>query len=327
MADTTPLTLSAEINAATRPHHISLNRYITSRLPLCLPPRTATPEIYVAGLEHFASIFFTFESIWDKITASADVSRKLEDTWESLDSLSSSGSSAGEDPVTTFLRTLRPLGISRSERLHLDLARLNREAGSETVEQMRGEAQTEFMAHIRETVRQKPHVLIAYAWCMYMAVFSGGRWIRSQLCASGEEFWTGNAAREAPNTDGRDDLNLGKFEGLGLSFWFFPGAQDGEDIKADFKQRLQEGEAVLTAEQRADVVAEAQEIFNRCDSLVRELDSMRAKVDSLPGSSLAVGGKQKLKEDYWLGMPGYAGLALVFSCVSWYAMYHAGTWN
>jgi heme oxygenase len=291
-----------------------------------LPPRTSSPETYAAGLEHFAAIFFTFESIWDKITSSAGTNNTLEDTWESLDKLSASTASAEADAVISFLRTLRPLGISRSERLHLDLARLDDGRTLEATEQMRGEALSEFLTHIREVVREKPHVLVAYAWTMYMAVFSGGRWIRSQLCGAGEEFWTGSPPPTAQAKEDKVALDMGQFEGLGLSFWFFPGSQDGEDIKAAFKHRLEEGEHIFTPEQRGDIVAEAQDIFTRCDALVHELDRIHARAVA-PRAEPAAGRKKKTKEVNWLGMPSYAGLALVVSCVSWYAMYHAGTWS
>jgi heme oxygenase len=313
-----------------RPHHTSLNRFITSRLPLCLPPNTNTPEIYAAGIEHFGGIFLTFEDVWDNLVAGTG----LEDTWDSLDHLAASTSSTADERMIAFLRGLRPGGLARTGRLLRDIEVLNRgngTAGRETAEMMRGQALAEFMSHIREAVKEKPHLLLAYAWTMYMAVFSGGRWIRSQLCQQGVEFWSGAPAQPTnTTTDEAGKLqvqDMAVFEPLGLSFWFFPGSQDGEDIKATFKQRLQDGEDILTPEQRADIVAEAQEIFTRCDALVRELDAMHPEPIRKPGHEIAAGRSKSNLDDSWLGMQGYAGLALVVSCVSWYAMYHAGTWS
>ena len=47
-----------------------------------------------------------------------------------------------------------------------------------------------FISHIQTSTTRKPHLLIAYAWIFYMALFSGGRWIRAQLYAAGEDFWS-----------------------------------------------------------------------------------------------------------------------------------------
>ncbi|KAJ4370284.1 hypothetical protein N0V86_009021 [Didymella sp. IMI 355093] len=60
----------------------------------------------------------------------------------------------------------------------------------------------------------------------------------------------------------------------GLSFWHFPGLHDGEDIKAEFKLRLEEADYLFTADQRVDVIEEAKNIFQLCAEVVYELDDM-----------------------------------------------------
>jgi heme oxygenase len=269
----------------------------------------------------------TFEDVWDNLVAGTG----LEDTWETLDHLAASTSSTTDERMIAFLRGLRPGGLTRSGRLNRDIEVLGHGNGvspEDTAEMARGEALEEFCSHIRQAVNEKPHLLIAYAWTMYMAVFSGGRWIRSQLCQTGEEFWTGAPIKPSETEAEKLQVqDMAKFEPLGLSFWFFPGAQDGEDIKAKFKQRLQDGESILTTEQRADIVAESQEIFTRCDALVRELDVMHPEPTPLIANELIVEKKKTNANAHWFGAPGYAGLALVISGVSWYAMYHSGTWS
>lgn len=92
---------------------------------------------------------------------------------------------------------------------------------------------------------------------MYLAIFNGGRWIRSQLlsttCTS--PFW--------PNGVSPEDC---------LTFWHFDGDQDGEDIKDDFKARYEVAAAQLTEMERQDVVEEAVEIFKLCARIVEDLD-------------------------------------------------------
>lgn len=123
-----------------------------------------------------------------------------------------------------------------------------------------------FTEHIYQSTKEKPHVLVAYAWIMYMAVFSGGRWIRQQLIDAGPAFWGFHTESEQLNFD------LGRDATQGFLIFFFEGRQDGEDIKADFKRRLERAEELLTPEERSDIVSEAQIIFEHCISIVEGLD-------------------------------------------------------
>lgn len=124
----------------------------------------------------------------------------------------------------------------------------------------------EFCTHIRRRVGNKPHVLVAYAWCFYMAVFSGGRWIRSELLKAGSDFW--RMERESPKA-GEAGLPLGE---QGLSFWSFAGTQDGNDIKEAFKERLLTAESLFSADERVDIIEEAKTIFKLSAGLVHDLD-------------------------------------------------------
>jgi hypothetical protein len=235
-------------------------------------------------------------------------------------------------------------------------------------------------------------LLIAYAFVLYMAVFSGGRWIRSVLAGPGEPFWATAAQPHADATLARDaaagdqsDLGASSssspllsasaldssvyeklrtfslaqqdaFEQLGLSFWFFPSLSDGLDVKNEFKRRLERVERLLTGEMRAEVLAEAKRVFVHCEGVVGELDEfvgrqgliVRSTVRAVHGEGEGVpadgqkgtrrerdGGmgararqwQGRLQRGNWYEAPGFAGLALVLSCVSWYAMYHAGVWS
>lgn len=94
-----------------------------------------------------------------------------------------------------------------------------------------------------------------------MALFSGGRYIRSKLRAAYSSPLSLNTSQgEADKT-------------YGLSFWNFPGEQDGEDLKLDFKRRMLEASASLTPEQRDDIVAEALWIMKHLTAVVLEVSS------------------------------------------------------
>lgn len=92
-----------------------------------------------------------------------------------------------------LLKDLYLPGLLRSERLRDDIRHIlgdtqtplfeHRQNGATAVER--------FTAHIHQVVQEKPHVLVAYAWVLYMALFAGGRYLRAQLQTAGAEFWAG----------------------------------------------------------------------------------------------------------------------------------------
>ncbi|KAF2028858.1 heme oxygenase-like protein [Setomelanomma holmii] len=284
-----PVSLSGEINAATRNHHTALNRLITSRLPLALPPHAPDPSLYATGLLHFAHIFLTFESLWADIlrdhaahepsTTSASIcqptspllSYLLVNPYD-LPSFFTSTLGAPTEPspqLLAFLQTVRPRGLLRSARLKRDLEHLLGLHPTDLevlLAKYPGDEVAQFCAHIRNTVHEKPWTLVSYAWCFYMAVFSGGRWIRAGLLRAGPDFWLACGASEK-----RGDLNLPE---RGLSFWHFPGQFDGEDIKIEFKAHLAAAEGLFTTDERVDIIEEAKNIFEHCANLVQELDNM-----------------------------------------------------
>ncbi|KAF2647703.1 heme oxygenase-like protein [Lophiostoma macrostomum CBS 122681] len=291
----TPPKLSTEINTATRALHTTLNRLITSRLPLALPPHAPDPTLYTTGLLHFSHIFLTFESIWtDLLSTSSSTSGPtspptspllsflLVNPYDSPDLFTSTR----PPPAATlhFLSTLRPRGLARSGRVKADLETLTGLHKTDLdvlLATYPGECVAQFCAHIRRAVRVRPHVLVAYAWCYYMAVFSGGRWIRAQLVGAGEAFWRKGAGIDSTShADGEKGQGKAEAEdsarvGLadqGLSLWHFDGAHDGEDIKAEFKARLAAAEDLFTDDERVDIIEEAKHIFKFSAGLVEELD-------------------------------------------------------
>ena len=355
------LPLPVEINTATRALHTHLNRLITARLPLALPPQTSTPDVYARGLRAFASVYFAFEARWTALIA-AQVSR--EEQWIAVSTYTEElrrkavavavrGGEEGEAEVvadadmdegegeeeSTGIRNrervmqtiadLLPPGMMRTQRLERDLTELGVAAEIENeVEGVKLRVE-EIVEHIRAQVDAKPWVLVAYAWVMYMAIFSGGRWIRQQLMDAGPAFW---GYREEDGDEWK-----------GLAFLRFDGEEDGEDIKAEFKRRLVEVEDVLDKEQRCDIVEEAKTIFGHCISLVGELDEMLGGTEatvSSPASGQTLSAKQirkavetehakqKLRQQNTnqggpFSRPYLTGLAVVVGCISWYAYYFA----
>ena len=259
--------LPIEIRAATRSHHSALNRLVASRLPLCLPPHAQSPRIYTDGIGIFAQIYFTFEEEW-------------------LPLLQEDNRSTTNHPntrMTTLLRALLIPALLRREKLHHDLTILHAaNHGRSSASSIETESFFRpFRSHIRTSIMQRPHVLFAYTWIMYMALFNGGRWIRHQLHDPGRDFWT------TADTISAKDFAC-------LSFWEFDSPNDGDDIQHDFKGRFHAAALQLTASEREQIIEEAVWIFEMCIDLERWLDAKNGST-LLQSSSWSDGIRQ------WMG--------------------------
>jgi len=245
----------------------------------------------------------------------------------------------------------------RTDRLISDLSTLlhiTEEQVQPFISSQRSPATEAFLAHIKSRVASKPHTLVAYAFVLYLAIFSGGRWIRSVLAAPGLPFWDfkhprgGNVSLEAVHQKLRNytPAQISSYEKAGLAFWFWQSDDDGVDIKNDFKARLDAIDEVLTEQQRTDIVTEAREIFVLCEAVVRELDEVvgrQGKVikgnrkldgdghDTHPRSAPAsrktgryVGSLFPTGMEYQqIGM-GYALGAVLMGSLAWYAVSMSG---
>jgi heme oxygenase len=177
-------------------------------------------------------------------------------------------SPVASERIHSILCNLYFPGLVRSSRLRSDLRALTGWQESDVEDHLNVVAESgrlgEFISHIKRSVDQNPHVVLAYAWVLYMAIFSGGRFIRATLEASGSaEFWASMSDTDSPGTDAASPP---------LDFFRFNTAEDGEDLKLEFKRRLIESGSLLTSRERAAVVKEAISIFDNMILLVTQLD-------------------------------------------------------
>ena len=243
-------------NVSFRGVHARLNKLIIARLPFALPPYSDSPELYAIGIDRFALIYYAFEARWHGLIEQEKKGGLINQT-------------AHEAKVQDWLADLLPSGLWRTKAVEADLSHLRKALGvrfdiGRADDNARNLA---LIRHIQTVTTEKPHVLIAYAWIMYMAIFSGGRWIRQQLLDAGPVFW-----RASDFQIEKSSFRSPRNAVAGFSLFYFEGERDGEDIKADFKQRLEFAEEILSAKERDDVVDEAQWIFEACIGLVDDLD-------------------------------------------------------
>ncbi|KAI2643536.1 heme oxygenase-like protein [Xylaria nigripes] len=269
-----PQSLSDSMNNATRSIHAELNELVLSRLRLALPPQADDASQYVSGLIHIAPIYIAFESIWKAILESPESHDSEQDD------------QAGDSPEHQSLVStrIRPLlahlyieGLQRSQALQKDLKSLTNWSDRTLAEQLNDASESPvlggFLDHINSVVVELPHVLLSYAWVLYMALFSGGRIIWSWLEGIYPGFWIPASAQQpVPATLAGSSTMVA--DAQPLSFFRFDTAQNGEDLKQAFKERLVESEGVLTGPERDEIVREACRIFDFMVRIIDELDGI-----------------------------------------------------
>ncbi|KAM0348037.1 hypothetical protein ACHAPU_004540 [Fusarium lateritium] len=303
--------LAELIAIATRSVHAKLNKLIIARLPLALPPLATDPSAYISGLLYITPIYITFEALWRDILESGssnDLPGNDADTCDNVttthnlgdEPLPASGADEFSDcnRVQSMLQELYLPGLMRSDRLKADIANLAGWSNSTIEEQLRLVQENgrlgDFIQHIKNSVQNRPHVLLAYSYILFMALFAGGRFIRATLESAGDEFWdrlpspvqpSRLSCEERPRPTKRasglpdGDIPIDDFHNHGthtmpLRFFHFQTPEDGEDLKREFKRRLAGIEGSLTASEKHDIVQESVCIFNSMTLLVQQLDTV-----------------------------------------------------
>ncbi|EXJ84438.1 hypothetical protein A1O3_05106 [Capronia epimyces CBS 606.96] len=242
---TTRPSLPLELRAATRENHHALNTLIATRLLLCLSPHADNPLIYAKGMAAFGQVYFAFEDFLTASLASGDQDPRFQEIYN----------------------TLHLPQLIRTSRLQQDIETIkSRLEGSaaEEVNLLEHESKA-FYSRIQGLLSARPHVLLGYAWAMYLALFNGGRWIRRQLVSQGPGFWHGPP--------------------IPLSFWEFDGDatadSEGEHLKVLFQERLLAAASLLRDDEKDDVIKETTRLFELCSEIVHFLDN---KLDTTPRS-------------------------------------------
>lgn len=299
----TPKSLAGDMVSVTRPLHTKINKLITSRLPLAIPPKAPDSGPYACGLLHILPVYMTFEKLWLDIIDAIPA-----------DALDHSNSNAENgkvhrlevsERVHTILKEIYLPQLFRSDRLRADIKSMTGWSDDVLdcqIKAIRGTGQlSAFTSHIKQVIHAKPHVLIAYSYNLFMALFAGGRFIRATLEKAGQEFWravpehikptmqpcksysTSTSPLEPTNDShleqtAEDDIHSRDKSLLPLQFWRFDSENDGEDLKQEYKAKLLQWESELTAEEREDILQESLIILENIDLLVGQLDAVCSDV-------------------------------------------------
>ncbi|XDG01796.1 hypothetical protein ABKA04_001411 [Annulohypoxylon sp. FPYF3050] len=182
--------LGESINIATRPVHTRLNKLIVLRLRLALPPHADDASNYVQGLLHITPIYMSFESLWQEILSTSPTSTPTDSP------PNPNPSSKVPSRIRAILNATHLPELERSACLSTDLSRITGWSADDLRTRLQDTSRESpvlaaFLARIHRTVKAKPHVLLAYAWVLYMALFAGGRFIRAALerVDAGDRFW------------------------------------------------------------------------------------------------------------------------------------------
>ncbi|PWY69027.1 heme oxygenase-like protein [Aspergillus sclerotioniger CBS 115572] len=255
--------LPSKIRTVIKEPHGAVNRLNTDRIPLCLPPNATSPSLYALGFSRYAEIYLGFEEAWQTQLATPPITP-------------SQTSMPPDERIRTILRNIYIPELHRSNRVKADLNFLPNLPNTNISNTNTGQ---EFRAYINSRISDKPHLLVAYVWIMYSALFNGGRWIRGLLCDAGPKFWGLEEGQLHVWKEGRYPPPL--------SFWQVEGERGGDDggVRDEFRMRVVEADEFLTEGERQEILDETLEIFKWCERITRELDRDVAEMYGLAESS------------------------------------------
>jgi heme oxygenase len=296
----TPKSLAGDMVSATRSIHTKINKLITSRLRLAVPPQAPDAGLYVSGLLHILPIYMTIEKLWLDIIETLPVENVLDHSIPNAEGGKDEKLEVSER-VQVILKELYLPQLFRSDSLKADIKSVtgwSDDVLNRQINAIKGTGQlSAFISHIKQIIHAKPHTLVAYSYNLFMALFAGGRFIRAVLENVGDEFWEAVPAPIKPTMqpcESRSDaisplelvndsslqqmaetsLHPDDKSSLPLQFWRFDSDNDGDDLKQEYKKRLLQRENELTAEEREDIAQESVIILESIGFIVGQLDTV-----------------------------------------------------
>lgn len=223
--------LANRINSETRALHNKIDKLVTLKFAIALRDY----KIYRQGLQSFYHVFATVE----ECLAAELESPSLQ--WREL------------------LQGVWKPQMARTARAQQDLLFYYDDRKDKFLQPIMP-AQIEFANHIRAVTRDKPYLLLAYLHVMYLALFAGGRVMRSSISRATGLF---------PQKDG---LSHEQIVAMGTNFFQFDVEDEGDFrllYKRDYELLTRNA---LTEQQKQDIIAESKYIFEQNAACVTELE-------------------------------------------------------
>jgi len=231
--------LGNRINLNTRKEHDVVDKAVTLKFAVAL----RNGRIYRQGLQGFYHIFKNIEIL---------IHREL--------------SQEPKSKVGEILASFWDEKIARTNALTKDLLYFYENDPKKFENPIRDE-QIEFVNHIYKAYQENPHILIAYCHVMYLALFAGGRIMKSKLAKAAGLF---------PQVEGQTTEEVAT---NGTHLFTFDVEDDQmlrQSYKRDFELATRNG---LTEQEKLDIIEEAKEIYRRNADMVRGIERHnRAKI-------------------------------------------------
>ncbi|CAH6722981.1 heme-binding protein Hmx1p [[Candida] jaroonii] len=224
--------LGNRINKDTRSLHNKIDKQMTLKFALALRDY----KIYRQGLQSFYHVFKAIEKSLERELAKSD-----------------------DDKITYILRNIWKPAMARSEPAEKDLLFYYDDHKEKFMTPMMSE-QIKFSNHIESVTTEKPYLLLAYLHVMYLALFAGGRIMRSSLSKATGMF---------PQKPGYSHEEIVK---MGSNFFTFP-VEDEDFFRILYKRDYELfTRNELTEEQKLEIIEESKYIFQQNANCVSELE-------------------------------------------------------
>ncbi|CAK9438719.1 uncharacterized protein LODBEIA_P29430 [Lodderomyces beijingensis] len=224
--------LANRINTETRSLHDKVDKLVTLKMAIAL----RNYKVFRQGLQSFYHVFQSIETA---------LQHQLE--------------TYPDSEWSTMLREVWKPEIARTGKAEQDLMFFYNDDKSKFVTPKMKE-QIAFASHIKEVTAKKPYLLFAYLHVMYLALFAGGRIMRSSFAKA-----TGMYPR-------KDGLSHDEIVKLGTNFFTFDVADENllrVMYKRDYELVTRNG---LTEEQKLEIIEESKFIFEQNARCLNELE-------------------------------------------------------
>ncbi|KAH3673042.1 hypothetical protein WICPIJ_009928 [Wickerhamomyces pijperi] len=224
--------LANRINSATRSAHNKIDRSVSTKFVVAL----RDGKIYRQGLQAFYHVFKNAE---------IEINRLMNDK---------ESGKAGE-----ILREFWNPTFARTEALEKDLLYFYNNQREKFENPIR-EEQIEFAQHIHQVCQEKPHLILAYCHVMYLALFAGGRLMKSSLSKATGIFPTlpGQTIEDVS----KNGTHLFKFD-----------CDDDESLRLSYKRDYELATRLkLTELEKLEIIEESKYIFDQNFKMIEELE-------------------------------------------------------